>query len=123
MADGDKAVWAADCSSATPNVALTAGTNAATIFTVPDVGTGYKLCYRPADESNSLEQSGVTLTAVAATSAATITSISPASITTATATSITLSGTATAGDLVIWVDSSVLAKFQSSHYFRHNSPK
>lgn len=53
---GDKATFAQDCSTATPNVAVTAGANAATSFTVSSTGTNFRLCYRNDGGSDSVAQ-------------------------------------------------------------------
>jgi len=104
VAANDLLIWATDCSNAIPNVDPNDGTNKATVYTVTGLYNygWYKLCYRKAGESDSVEQTGIKLTVVAATAANTITAISPAEITSASATSITLTGTVAANDLLIW---------------------
>eukprot|EP00928_Gymnodinium_smaydae_P044281 TRINITY_DN29547_c0_g1_i1.p1 TRINITY_DN29547_c0_g1~~TRINITY_DN29547_c0_g1_i1.p1 ORF type:complete len:546 (+),score=74.18 TRINITY_DN29547_c0_g1_i1:89-1726(+) len=58
---GDKAIFATNCATATPNVALTTGLNKQTSFTVSSAGT-YKLCYRKNTGTDSIEQAGVAWT-------------------------------------------------------------
>jgi len=65
IAAGDLIIWATSCTGAVPNVDPTDGTNAATSFTVTGAGT-YKLCLRVSGGSDSVEQTGITLTVSAA---------------------------------------------------------
>merc|ERR1711871_1028157 len=58
---GDLVIWATDCSAATPNVDPTDGTDQSTSMTVTPAGT-YKLCLRENGASDSVEQTGVSLT-------------------------------------------------------------
>ncbi len=67
VAAGDLVVWATACASATPDVDPTDGAAQLTQFTVRAAGT-YKLCYRKSGGSDSVEQTGVTLTVIEATS-------------------------------------------------------
>merc|ERR1711998_607967 len=80
---GDLVIWATDCSSATPNVDPTDGEDQATTMTITGVGT-YKLCLREAGTTDSVEQTGITMTVTTQTDK--ITSVSPSTISTETAT-------------------------------------
>ena len=62
----DLLTFATDCSSATPDVTPTLGINAATRVTVSAEGT-YKLCYQAGGAGAVVEQSGISLTVIAAT--------------------------------------------------------
>merc|ERR1719316_1538593 len=105
IASGDLVIWTTgSCGSVTPNVDPTDGTNAVTSMTVASAGT-YKLCVRKSGGSDSVEQSGFTMTVVAATPTNVITG-STASISAGHATDVTLTGTIASGDLVIWTTGS-----------------
>merc|ERR1711998_347250 len=99
VGSGDLVIWAADCSAATPNVDPTDGTDQSTSYTVTGVGT-YKLCLRENGASDSVEQTGITMTVTS--NPTKITGISPSTVSSATATSVQLTGTVGSGDLVIW---------------------
>eukprot|EP00933_Yihiella_yeosuensis_P064292 TRINITY_DN67644_c0_g1_i1.p1 TRINITY_DN67644_c0_g1~~TRINITY_DN67644_c0_g1_i1.p1 ORF type:complete len:468 (+),score=80.78 TRINITY_DN67644_c0_g1_i1:58-1461(+) len=105
IAAGDKAVFASTCAGATTAALSTTGTNVANDFTVSGAPGTYKLCYTSNGETDSIEQTGITLTTVAATSATVITAISVTTATAGTAVSITLTGTAASGDKVTWAAS------------------
>ena len=64
---GDLVSWALDCSAAAPDRDPTDGVDAVTEFTVVGAGV-YKLCYRASGGSDSVEQSGVSLTVLATAS-------------------------------------------------------
>lgn len=59
---GDKATFSQDCSSATPNVALTVGTNKASTFTLGSTGTMFRLCFRKTGGTDSVPQDNIYLT-------------------------------------------------------------
>ena len=64
---GDLVTWAVDCSAVAPDQDPTDGSSQVTAFTVTGVNT-YKLCYRASGLSDSVEQSGVSLTVLATAS-------------------------------------------------------
>merc|ERR1711998_456106 len=94
---GDLEIWATDCSSATPNVDPTDGEDQATSMTITGVGT-YKLCLREAGTTDSVEQTGITMTVTTQTDK--ITSVSPTTVSSASTNALTLGGVVGAGDLV-----------------------
>jgi len=66
---------------------------------MPSTGN-YKLCYKASDSSEFVEQVGVMLNVIEATSTKTVTGINPYVVTAGVATSILLQGDVTKGDLV-----------------------
>lgn len=96
---GDLAIFTAsgNCGSVTPNVNIGSGSAA---FTIPSVGS-YVLCVRANGGIDSVEQTGLSLTSVAATSATHITAIDLAQITVGVPTAITFTG-AGVGDTAVF---------------------
>eukprot|EP00449_Zooxanthella_nutricula_P050738 CAMPEP_0198572306 /NCGR_PEP_ID=MMETSP1462-20131121/111654_1 /TAXON_ID=1333877 /ORGANISM="Brandtodinium nutriculum, Strain RCC3387" /LENGTH=619 /DNA_ID=CAMNT_0044303459 /DNA_START=16 /DNA_END=1871 /DNA_ORIENTATION=- len=84
------------CATATPNVGIDVSNNG--IFTVATDGS-YKLCFQATGGSDSIEQTGITLTVIDPTPDTVVTAIDIVQIIQGTSNTITLSGTFSAGDL------------------------
>jgi len=101
-ATGDLLLFCTDCTGCTPATAV--ASSAATV-TQSAIATGLKLCYRKSGESDSKEQTGITLNVIAVTSNTVITAISPTGIYATVSSNIILFGVAQSGDKAIFASS------------------